>query len=369
MSPHYWWPSAARTFSRLAGWLLISAIWLISGNAAGQTYRVVDLATLAPGTSVVIHGPNSSGLAVGGGRVLGAPSRERIGLVFEGGAAPQPIIGLPGSDYTNVLGVNDAGSIVGSSNTATAVRGFSGTRAGGTRELPPLPGDTASIAYAINNLGQAVGYSGGPGGDRAVIWNAQGVPAALPGTSNLPSSRAFGINELGGITGVKGSGASRRAVLWRAGEAAQELALPAGHTTSEGFAINARADVVGYSADEGGTRRAALWPLGGPVVSLGTLPGGNFSQAFGINDAGDVVGSSSSSAGDRAFIWTRTNGLRDLNSLIAASPFVLTKAAGINNIGMIVCIGYDQTAAGVDIHETHELPVRVFLLIRSGGSQ
>jgi probable HAF family extracellular repeat protein len=108
------------------------------------------------------------------------------------------------------------------------------------------------------------------------------------------------------------------------------------------------------------------------VVDIGTLPGGDFSQAFGINDAGDVVGASGSSAGDRAFLWTRASGIRDLNSLIPPSPFVLTKAAGINNLGMIVATGYDDPAGHTSdghIHETHELPIRVFLLIRSGGSQ
>jgi probable HAF family extracellular repeat protein len=370
MSQHYRWPSAARTFSRLAGCLLISAMSLF-GNAAAQTYQLVDLATLAPGSSVVVRGPNTAGLAVGGGRLVGTATSGRDGLLFRSGATAQPIVGLPGSDYTNVFGVNDPGTIVGSSNTATAVRAFVGTLARATRELPPLPGDTASIAYAINNVGQAVGLSSGQGGEHAVIWSASGTPAALPGTSNFPSSRAFGINELGSIVGVRGSGAGRRAVLWPAGGAAQDLTLLANHTTSEALAINARGDAVGYSANAAGARRATLWPFNGPVVDLGTLPGGNFSQAFGVNDAGDVVGTSESSAGDRAFLWTRSTGLRDLNSLVPPSQFVLTKAAGINNLGMIVATGYDHAGASAEGHseETHELPIRVFLLVRSGGGQ
>jgi probable HAF family extracellular repeat protein len=373
MSQDQWWFPLSRTFLNLAVWLLVPALSMLAGNAAAQSYRVVDMATLAPGSSVVVRGPNTAGLAVGGGRLVANGSTlPRVGLLFQSGAAAQQIVGFAGSDNTTVFGVNDAGSIVGSSNTATAVRAFIDTLAGAVRELPPLPGDTVSIAYAINNVGQAVGFSGGPAGDRAVIWNTNGTPAALAGTSNLPSSRAFGINELGGVAGVRGTGASRRAVFWPAGGAAQDLMLLAGHSISEAYAINARGDVVGYSANAAGTRRAALWPLAGPVVDIGTLPGGDFSQAFGINDAGDVVGASGSSAGDRAFLWTRASGIRDLNSLIPPSSFVLTKAAGINNLGMIVATGYDDPAGHTSdghIHETHELPIRVFLLIRSGGSQ
>jgi probable extracellular repeat, HAF family len=154
--------------------------------------------------------------------------------------------------------------------------------------------------------------------------------------------------------------------LWPDGQAARELAPLAGHATSEAFGINARGDVVGYSGTAS-ARRATAWPFGGAAIDLGTLPGGNFSQAFGSNDAGDVVGSSGSSAGDHAFIWTRSTGLQDLNTLVAASQFVLTKAVGINNLGMIVAIGFDASTAppsdGQEV-ESHELPMRVFLLVR-----
>jgi hypothetical protein len=70
-------------------------------------------------------------------------------------------------------------------------------------------------------------------------------------------------------------------------------------------------------------------------------------------------------------LWTRGGGLQDLNSLIAPSPFVLTKAVGINDAGMILATGRDAVAGhetGPHTHvDEHDLPVRVFLLIRSGG--
>jgi probable HAF family extracellular repeat protein len=370
MSGHQW-SYTARTVVRLLASVLIATMSLIGANAVAATYNLVDLGTLSQGFWAVVRGPNSAGVAVGGGRLV-AQSGEtlpRQGLVFQNGAAPRLIAPPAGSEDATVFGINDAGGVVGSANNATAVRAFISTLAGGARELPPLPGDTASTAFALNNVGQSVGFSSGASGERAVSWDTNGTPTPLPGPSGVSRSEAIGVNDRGDVAGVVSTGTGPRAVLWPGGQAARELAPLAGHATSEAFAINARGDVVGYSGTASSMRRATLWPFGGAALDLGTLPGGDFSQAFGSNDAGEVVGSSGSSAGDHAFIWTRSSGLQDLNTLIAPSQFVLTKAVGINNLGMIVAIGFDASTAppsdGQEI-ESHELPMRVFLLVRQG---
>lgn len=281
----------------------------------------------------------------------------------------RPITGLPGADYTAVFGINDAGAIVGASNTAIAARAFANMPGRGTRELRPLPGDAASTAYAVNNLGEACGFSSGPAGERAVVWSADDTVTALPGAAGVVM-RAFGINERKDVVGAVDRGAGRRAILWPRSAAPQELALLPGHVTGEAAGINGSGAIVGYSANAANARRAVLWSAGGAITDLGILSGGDFSQAFGINDAGNVVGASTSSAGSRAFLWTPATGLRDLNGLIVPSPFVLVKAVGINNAGMIVAIGHDASPDdqdGHDGHDSHESPVRVFLLTPTGA--
>jgi probable HAF family extracellular repeat protein len=342
--------------------VILLAMFLVGRSASAVTYTVIDLATLAQGSTVVVRGPNGASTAVGGGRVAGA----RRGLLFTRGGL-QEISGLSGSDYTTIFGINDVGDVVGGSNTATAVRAFRSSQAGGTRELPPLADDTASTAFAVNKPGQAVGFSSGAGGEHAVLWAADGTVTALPGTSGAQTSRALGINEPGDVVGAWDTGSGLRAIVWPGGGAAQDLGTPPGQTTSEAVAVNARGDIVGYSADATGARRATLWQSRGGILNLGTLPGGDFSQALGINDAGDIVGTSTSSFGSRAFIWTSANGLQDLNGVIALSSFVLTQAVGINAAGVIVAIGRDAgDEAGIAGHEPHEFPVRVFLLLPSG---
>lgn len=352
------------------GSLLSAAIAFAAASAAAATYNVVDLATLSQETAVVVRGINSSGVAAGGGKLVGENTASgRRGLLFRSGAAALQVPGLAQSDDTVVFAVNDAGVFVGGSNTATSLRAFTGL-ASTLRELAPLPGDNASVAYAVNQLNQAVGFSSGSAGQRAVIWDANGAPRELPVSPAMSGGRASGINVRGDVSGVVRMGGRQRPVLWPGGQIATELMLLPGHITGEANAVNARGDAVGYSAPAAGARRATLWPALGSPIDLGTLPGGNFSQAFDGNDAGDVVGSSTSAQGSRAFLWSRSGGMQDLNSLIAPSSFHLTKAVGINNLGMIIATGHDVTGQAAHDHdEAHDLPVRVFLLLRSGGGQ
>jgi probable HAF family extracellular repeat protein len=337
---------------RILGVLLALAGPQFAQPALAATYNVVDLATLAQGTSTVVRGPNLAGTAVGGGRINGAAGSSRHGLVFDRGTVVN-VPGLPGTDYSNVLGTNDGGRLVGAANAATAMRAFATTTAGDNRELAPLPGDTASAAFAVNNVGTAVGYSSGPDGERAVTWTPAGVAAALAGTAGA-TNRAYSINERGDVVGVIGSSVERRATLWPASGAARTLPGLAGFAASEAAWINASGDVVGYSSTADEVRRATLWPAGGAPSDLGVLPGGAHSQAFGTNDAGAVVGSSDSADGTRAVLWTRTGGVQDLN---------LTKAVGINNRGVIIALGHEPSG---DAHD-HELPIRVVMLVPAGG--
>lgn len=329
--------------------------------ALAATYDVVDLATLAQGTSTVVRGPNLGGMAVGGGRVAGQAGSRRQGLVFDRGTVLN-VTGLPGSDYSNVLGANDLGRLVGAANGATAMRAFAATGAGDGRELAPLPGDTASAAFAVNNAGTAVGFSSGPGGERAVAWSAAGAASELAGTPGA-SNRAYSINERGDAVGVVGSSTARRAAFWPAVGAPRTLPALTGFQATEAAWVNAAGDVVGYSATAAEGRRATLWPAAGAPSDLGVLPGGTHSQAFGINDAGVVVGSSDSAEGTRAVLWTRTGGMQDLNLLAPTPGLVLTKAVGINNRGVVIAVGHEPSG---DAHD-HELPVRVVMLVPAGG--
>ena len=96
------------------------------------------------------------------------------------------------------------------------------------------------------------------------------------------------------------------------------------------------------------------------------LPGGNSSRALGINDMGVVVGSSTSSSGDRAFIWTKETGMRDLNSAASMTlGVVFVEAHAINNAGQILVMGspmHESHSSGEAAPQCAPAPPSSFLL-------
>lgn len=356
----------------LFAFLLMSAGAAAAG--AAPLYLVVDLAALTPAQATVVRRPNSQGHASAVGREVGDAAGGRRSLLFESGITARPAPGPGGSEAMTVFSINDEGAYVGSANTATAVRAFAGSAGGRIRELAPLPGDNASVAYGINRIGEAAGFSSGAGGQRAVVWDANGTPSSLPPVAGARSSRANDISNRGDVAGVATGPAGRLPVLWPRGQPPRTLQLIPGDSFGEAVSVNSRGEAIGYTgSSSGAVRHAAFWAPTGKVTSLGTLPGGHSSEAFGGNDAGAVVGSSTSSAGPRAFLWTRTGGMQDLNALVAPSRVVLTKATGLNNAGDILVVGHDAPAdaptgrhahAGTQAHRGHHNhgPVRIFLL-------
>ena len=257
---------------------------------------------------------------------------------------------LGGGEYSSASGINQAGEVAGSANTAKAIVPFIWTPAGGLQPIPLLAGDNCGQAFGINKYGHVAGYSSGPNGRRAFVW-LRGADVrnlgCLPGGNY---SGACDINDLDEVAGTSGSPAGARAVVWTKTGGVRDLGTLPGDNSSEARAINNNGDVVGYS--RGPQRmRAFLWTQADGMQDLGVLPGGNSSRALGINDKGAVVGSTTSSSGDRAFIWTKQAGMKDLNSTVSVtSGVVFVEAHAINNTGQILVMGSPMQES----HGSHE---------------
>ncbi len=342
-------------------WLTPVCLLLCAGLACtpAQTeaaYAATELASLPVGSSCVVRAANDAGEIVG---TVG----ER-GFLLNGGGL-QEIAGLPGSDYSAALGINNLGHVVGSANIATGVRAFRSRRTTGTVALGTLPGDNGSVALAINDPGKAIGYSSGPPGVRAVVWTSAGAIQALPVLVGSDSSRGLAINDGGDVVGVSDTPSGPRGVLWE-GDAVQDLGTLPGHGASEALSINNLGDIVGSSGDPEAQHNAVLWSPGGPIQDLGTLPDGTSSRALAINDRREVVGISEARAGVHAFLWTKQGGMQDLNELLTSRfGFVLTHAVAISAEGVIVAIGVDEATSGEQghDHDAHDLPLRIFRLV------
>ena len=337
--------------------LLLCAGLALTPAQTEAAYAATELASLPVGSSRVVRAANDAGEIVG--------TVGQRGFLLNGGGL-QEIAGLPGSDQSAALGINNLGHVVGSANIATGMRAFRSRGTTGIVALGTLPGDNGSVALAINDPGKAVGYSSGPTGVRAVVWTSAGAIQALPVLAGSDSSRGLAINDGGDVVGVSDTPSGPRGVLWE-GDAVQDLGTLPGHGASEALSINNLGDIVGSSGDPEAQHHAVLWPPGGgPIQDLGTLPDGTSSRALAINDRGEVVGIAEASAGGHAFLWTEQGGMQDLNELLTSRfGFVLTHAVAISAEGVIVAIGVDEATSaeqGHD-HDAHDLPLRIFRLV------
>ena len=361
------------TPSLVAPMLLLCASFALvpeQTKAAGFAYTATQVGILPAGSTRVVRTANDSGEIVGTsgqqGFFLGEKKLQKI-------ANLQKIARLPtSSDNSTVFGVNNSGQVVGSVNTATGLRAFRSQRATGKNivALKTLPGDTSSVAMAINNSGKAVGWSSGSTGVQAVTWSKAGAIQALPMLSDSKSCRALVINDSKDIAGECDTDLGSQAVFWGADGTVQELDTLPGDYESGVAGINNQGDIVGSSGDPEVQHHAVLWSKGGTSLDLGTLPNKASSQALAINNRGEVVGVSVSegSGGERAFLWTKKDGMQDLNDLLTSnSGFVLTHAIAISPQSNIVAIGHDKIIGPVGYsHEGSSLPLRIFYLRPDG---
>lgn len=342
----------------LSAWLV--AFWLVvAGRAAGEItlYHITDLGTLG-GTGGLAWALNNQGEVVGYLSTPGEGGDEDRAFLW----LPKPAYGLPagfneldsliegGESYA--LGINDAGQVVGWSDTQFdsgsgnpvihAVLWANGT----VTNLGSPGGDyIPSRANAINELGQVAGTGdwGLFGGNSSwFLWlpsAAYGLSVGMNDLSPSPGASigfASAINEAGQIVGEWFNDAlPGHGMVWLPSAA---YGLPAG--VSSLLALDSLADIniagqmIG-TGDSAGKMRALRWDSGA-VTDLGSLDG-TYSYASAINRTGVAVGSSSTpEPGGHAFRWT--NGvMTDLNDLIVpGSGWELRDADDINDGGQIL---------------------------------
>jgi probable HAF family extracellular repeat protein len=193
--------------------------------------------------------------------------------------------------------INDAGVVVGTSETNSGKRHAFRYVNGAMQDLGTLPGDDESYALGINNSGEIVGVSQGSSGTHAFLWHAfvqPGVPKMLDlgAVTGLPPGdvHATGINNSGAIVGFAcGTPCINVVDVAFRRTAAGMFALPG--LPGEGTAASAVNDnglAVGGRFQSLPAGHAAKWPAAGGLVDIGD-PGQN-SYANGVNLNGDIVG-------------------------------------------------------------------------------
>ena len=368
---------ATRTATRLRpGTALVVLVglhaWLVAAPLHAQTrpgYVATEYARVDnPGATQVIRGMNITNEVAGGYQINRRNASSA--LILTGNNSTEDVSGDQGAGNSVAYGINDQGEIAGAYNTSTTHRPFRSVRKAGFQELSLPAGSNGGIAFAINDIGEAAGYVIGSAGVRPAWWTRRGEVQVLQAAGSLPT-KALDLNGRGDVVGVSGN-APKAAVFWpRKGGIVSLNTLP-GFTHGEAVAISEDGVIAGVATGVGTSphrTRAVLWQAGGLAIQdLGALPGATDSRARDVNNRGEVVGQSTSASGSRAFIWTASTGMRDLNTLLAVPGLVMTDALSVNRRGDIVVVGQDadtHTAAGGDTRGDGHHAARRILVLRA----
>ena len=255
---------------------------------------------------------------------FGVGGRAQAGFTFT-------TIQFPGSNFTDALGINNAGEIVGGYETPTAIRGY--LLSGGTYTTTDLL-TTHLFPAGINNTGQIVGEYGNSQG---FLLNRSPLGFTTIDIAGFHSTTPSGINDAGQIVASAADASSRSHGFLLSGGNTTEIDVPSSFNV-QAFGINNAGQIVGAF-----TRTLTSSNLGF-LLSQGTyttiqFPGALSTEAQGINDAGEIVGR-----------YTDTNNIEH-GFLLSGGNYTsidipnatFTSAFGINNTDQVVGFYGDST--------------------------
>lgn len=197
------------------------------------------------------------------------------------------------------------------------------------------PLNTGSFALALNDAGTVVGVFplvvAGQFLQLPFRWTQS---AGLQTPSTIPSDRsaANDINTAGDVVGgaVFQEGQREHAFLWTPQD---QLIDIGGNGFSIATKINDKGMVIGLKEPF-----AFAWTRASGLVQIGAgIPNVTQSLADDLNNRGQVVGTANL-AGSRAYIWTLSGGIVDLNTRVRNLPhgLFLRRALAISDYGAIV---------------------------------
>lgn len=196
------------------------------------------------------------------------------------------------------------------------------------------PGATYSQAMGINDLGQVVGwYQNAQQVKKAFIYQNGTFTDLLRVNGPFVNPDPSAINNLGQIVGQYYSN-GYRAFIYQNG-----VVTDLGLSGSDADDINDAGQVVGYITVASGIYHAFFYE-NGVMTDLGTLSGDTHSRATRINSIGQVVGSSTSYSASNVFQYHAF--LYQNNSMTAYIPITENThsfAGGVNDLGQIA--GYE----------------------------
>lgn len=245
------------------------------------------------------------------GQVVGTQNVDPEGsilraVVWTRGRELRVLEPAPGDDHSTGLAINNRGDVTGTtgpypSESDDGVRSVVWDRRSRVHVIPNFPDATSSRPYDINQAGQVVGGSDTPSGVRGYIWDRKSgirpIPGLLEGDlSSVPRA----INDHGEVAAsgsFPGGYYGQHAIVWSEESGVVDLGdLPGGPELSHASDINNHRQVVGYATSSRGVQ-AVVWDSEGRIRNLNQLlvrdnPADqslHLQQAGSINDAGWIT--------------------------------------------------------------------------------
>jgi uncharacterized membrane protein len=267
-------------------------------------------------------------------QVAGTTSSHRAALWSEQSGLHE--LPLPAGFYNSEgVAVNNSGHVTG----VVYDRNFSQHQAFifANNALTLLPGDQ-SHPYGINDSDEVAGeslipakpFSGKTTSGKTTTGPVSWTKNAIRSLGGCCGGSAKSVNNTGEVVGDMYDEAGRyQAFLWNASRGIQSIGPPDRYSSA--IAINARGHVLVQAFSD-------VFIYAGGSLTRMDLSSRYPSQPRAINNCDGVVGSFGPFAdAERAFVWEKSHGFRDLNSLIASdSGWKLEAATSINDHGEIV---------------------------------
>lgn len=298
----------------------VALSWVAAVTCA-QAQVIHSIPALPGSESAFPAGISADGSKVAGTSYLPGGDADR-GFVWTLGGGTQPVVGSPVSFATAISG--DGSTVVGIGfDNDFNLSGYS-YRNGTMTPTGSLDGTGFNAsAYAVSFDGSVVvGQSDSSGGSglRAFRWTSgagiQDIGTVNGGTFSL----ALGVSSDGSvIVGNSGSQGDVHAYRWTQAGGMQSLPSLQGSTFDGAYAVSADGSVIVGSSHS----QAVRWQ-NGSVEPLGFVAGLQYTRASSTSADGQVIGGVAYGNDSKAFVWTPSTGIVDLQARLSSQGMSLS---------------------------------------------
>jgi probable HAF family extracellular repeat protein len=272
--------------------VLLTVLLPVTVAAQAASYTFTTIAVPFPGALYTdVLGINNRGQIVGLYLVVDSGGAHYLGFLDDGGIFST--LDVPGNggrgyaSFTSPEAINDHGQIVGFYGDTSGRHGF--LYEGGVFSTLDVPGASETLAHGINNHGQIVGEYIDSGGGFHGFLDDGGVFITLDVPfSGARNTEAQAINDSGQIVGAYVNNDTEHGFLYSGGVFTPLDVPGASYTYARG--INNLGQIVGSYLDSSHKTHGFLYEGGMFSTFDVSFPGAQYTALMGINDLSQIVG-------------------------------------------------------------------------------